>query len=134
MFGGSFQGFCTLKNSNSEPNQKMFLIVLPRKYTQNNSGEEVHPVYVAEIKIAMPRLCNTSFNSELDSVRLRTNISLDLTTKEKWFDLPRAQDVDFRKVKEQVFIESFGKHVYDEMNGNAIDQSPESKKNNDSIH
>ena len=72
----------------------MFLVVLPRSDTLNRASEVVHPLYVAEIDTAKPTLCETSFNNKRTSMSLKTNVSLKLHTKARWFDLPPLEFVD----------------------------------------
>ena len=109
---GSFERFCSLYNSPKNPNQKMFLVVLPRSDTLNRRREVVHPVYVAEIDTAKPKLCESSFNNKRTSMSLKTNVSLKLHTKARWFDLPPPEFVDIGSIKEKVY-----RHVWKEMLG-----------------
>ena len=41
----------------------MFMVVLPRSSIHKIEGA-VHPVYVAEIDTAKPKLCENTFNNE----------------------------------------------------------------------
>jgi len=116
---GSFKRFCSLYNSPKRPNQKMFLVILPRSYTMNRRREAVHPVYVAEIDTAKPKLCESTFNSKQTSVSLKTNVSMKLHTKTRWFDLPRPEFVDIAAIKEKVFIDMFGRECWEVLAGNS---------------
>mmetsp|Transcript_5328 Transcript_5328/g.8156 ORF Transcript_5328/g.8156 Transcript_5328/m.8156 type:complete len:142 (+) Transcript_5328:753-1178(+) len=98
---GSFERFCHLYNSPKKPDQKMFMVILPREHTLNRAREEVHPVYIAEIDIAKPKLCETTLNTEEGSIRLHTNVNLKLYAKTRWFDLPRRDFVDIKAMKKK---------------------------------
>ena len=112
IYAGSFERFCSLYNSPKRPNQKMFLVILPRKYEINRRGEMVHPVYVAEIDTAKPKLCESTFNNDQTSMSLKTNVSVKLHTKTRWFNLPRPEAVDIAAIKKKVFIDTFGRECW----------------------
>jgi hypothetical protein len=81
----------------------MFMVVLPRSSIHKIEGA-VHPVYVAEIDTAKPKLCE-------NTCQQRTNASLRLHTKIKWFDLPSPKNIDIGAIKEK------NRHVWKGMLG-----------------
>jgi len=124
---GSFERFCHLYNSPKKPDQKMFMVILPREHTLNRAREEVHPVYIAEIDIAKPKLCETTLNTEEGSIRLHTNVNLKLYAKTRWFDLPRRDFVDIKAMKKKVFVDIFGMECWKGLKG----ESPVEESTND---
>jgi hypothetical protein len=66
-YAGSFKRFCGLYNNPKKPNQKMFMVVLPRNSIKKLNGA-VHPVYVAEIDTV---LLNPSYARILSTTNKR---------------------------------------------------------------
>jgi hypothetical protein len=90
----------------------------------NRAREDVHPVYVAEIYMAVPKLCDTTFNTEQGSIRLHTNVALKLYTKTRWFDLPHPESVDIKAIKKKVFVDIFGMECWKGLKeGSSIEES-----------
>eukprot|EP00979_Chaetoceros_neogracilis_P011477 scaffold2837_cov249-Chaetoceros_neogracile.AAC.9 len=111
--GSSYEEFCKIRNS--QPRPKMFLVVLPRKSIIRDVGK-VYPVHIAEITKGMPTLYHGAFNKGLSTLRFKTVVSVDPSTKETWFDLPRRRNiVDVGAVAKKVFIEKFSKNMYIEL-------------------
>lgn len=134
--GGSFEAFCRIRSSQQQP--KMFLVILPRKSIANDKQNNVYPVNVAEITKGVPKLYHGAFNKRLPSIRFKTTISVDSSTKKKWFDLPfRSITVNVGAVGKKVFIERFSKKSYNEMaaiyfeDGDSEDESGNSSTNDE---
>lgn len=71
---------------------------------------KVYPVHIAEIKSVLPKLYPGSFNTARQ-VRFKTNVSVKMNTKEKWFDLPSAgKFVDTWSIAEKVYGMSNASH------------------------
>jgi hypothetical protein len=114
IIGGSFEEFCTIRNSQLQP--KMFCVLLPRKSIAKDPHNQVYPVYVAEITKGVPQLYHAAFNKRLPKLRFKTRISVSLNTKKKWFDLPMpSTSVDVGGIGRKVFIDRFSIGKYREM-------------------
>eukprot|EP00581_Thalassiosira_minuscula_P002491 CAMPEP_0183737128 /NCGR_PEP_ID=MMETSP0737-20130205/51098_1 /TAXON_ID=385413 /ORGANISM="Thalassiosira miniscula, Strain CCMP1093" /LENGTH=389 /DNA_ID=CAMNT_0025971333 /DNA_START=90 /DNA_END=1255 /DNA_ORIENTATION=+ len=110
--GGSFSAWCQLRNS-TRPDQKHYIVVLPRKFTFNRQKEKVFPVTIAEIDKVLPKLRESSFNPNRSEIRFKSSVSIKLTTKAKWFDLPvTGQFIDMGKIAEKVFKDRFSEQTY----------------------
>ncbi|KAL7538859.1 hypothetical protein ACHAXR_011420 [Thalassiosira sp. AJA248-18] len=102
--GGSFSSWCRLRNS-KQPNQKMYLVLLPRKSTFNRHHEKV-----------LPKICSNSFNTNHNSIRFKSSVSLKLNTKAKWFNLPITGEViEMGQIAVKVFKERFSEEKYERL-------------------
>lgn len=59
IFGGSFERYCRLRKSIRSPDQRMYVVLLPRKPTVNRKMEKCRPVFIAEIENVLPRIGRT---------------------------------------------------------------------------
>jgi len=139
--GGSFSTWCQLMNT-KQPNQKMYLVLLPRRPTFNRKKEKgklfleinyyrekvapsctsqaqlsflspVFPVTIAEINSVLPKLYPGTFNPNNKSIRFKSTISHKLNTKAKWFDLPvTGETIDMDAIAVRVFKERFSEETY----------------------
>ena len=124
--GGSFSTWCQLMNT-KQPNQKMYLVLLPRRPTFNRKKEKlrlqakpnsrflspVFPVTIAEINSVLPKLYPGTFNPNNKSIRFKSTISQKLNTKAKWFDLPvTGETIDMDAIAVRVFKERFSEETY----------------------
>eukprot|EP00980_Cylindrotheca_fusiformis_P013581 scaffold3479_cov106-Cylindrotheca_fusiformis.AAC.2 len=106
LYGGSFYGW-SLVNNTKGPDQKIFLVQVPRMPTHTRN-RIVFPVQVAEIKKVLPKVHEYTFNPKESCIRLKTEISLNLHTKEHWFDLPCPDDFSWnREDVKRVYCERF---------------------------
>jgi hypothetical protein len=115
--GGSFSNWCLLANSNirSAPDQKRFLVVLPRAPTFNRQLKKVYPVQIAEISMILPALFPGSFHPNRP-IRFKSKISVKLNTRAKWFDLPSTgEEVAHWDIAEKVFVERFSQETFDSL-------------------
>jgi hypothetical protein len=95
------------------PDQKMFLVLLPRRATLNRKSQHVYPVQVAEIGKVLPRVYQQTFNSNNESIRLQSKASVNMHTKKHWFALPRMPVVQLQEIAEKVFINRFSQEAFD---------------------
>jgi hypothetical protein len=66
---------------------------------------KVYPVHIAEIQSVLPKLYPGSFNTSR-RMRFKSSVSVKLTTKEKWFDLPSTGEcVETWDIAEKVYID-----------------------------
>ena len=108
--GGSYSRYRELVNvSKKGPEEKMFMVLLPRQYTYNQNREKCHRVYIAEIDKVLPRVAVTSFNANIKPMRLSSKVSVKLFTKRHWFDLPKTEPIEYTQILENLFIEKFSK-------------------------
>jgi len=133
IIGGSFEEFCKIRNSQLQP--KMFCVLLPRKSIAKDPHTQVYPVYVAEITKGVPQLYHGAFNKRLPKLRFKTRLSVSLSTKKKWFDLPVPNTpVDVGGIGKKVFIDRFSMGKYCEMKkiyfGDNNDSSSDDESNN----
>lgn len=108
---GSFGCFCNIYNS-KRPNQKIFLVMLPRKATFNRNREFVHPVTIAEIDSIVPSLHEDTFNKKKRGVDVASVVQVKLNTRANWFDLPVLSKVSMYEVRKKVFIERFSEGTF----------------------
>jgi hypothetical protein len=74
---------------------------------------KVYPVHIAEIQSVLPKLYPGSFNTSR-RMRFKSSVSVKLTTKEKWFDLPSTGEcVETWDIAEKVYIERFSQATFD---------------------
>ena len=111
--GGSYLGYCQLRNSPQGKHQKHYLVMLPRTFTVNRAGEKCHPVFIAEIDKVLPKLTPSSFNSALKRLQIRTRVSVKLRTKRHWFDLPKTEAINYMEILERLYIKKFSKREFD---------------------
>eukprot|EP00804_Cyclotella_cryptica_P010561 CCRYP_019863-RA/>CCRYP_019863-RA protein AED:0.10 eAED:0.13 QI:0/1/0/1/1/1/2/0/352 len=112
--GGSFSKWCELYNEKRQPDQKRFLVVLPRSPTLNRQLNKVHPVQIAEIAAVLPSLYPGSFNQRKEIIQFKSTISVKINTKAKWFDLPSTfKMVNTLEIAKRVFIERFSQSTFD---------------------
>lgn len=111
--GGSFAKWCQLEMENRKPDQKCYLVVLPRQATYNRKMAKVHPVHIAEIEAVLPKLYPGSFMSSRHHVAFQTTVSVKMSTKEKWFDLPSTGEIETQEIAEKVFVERFSRDTFD---------------------
>ena len=114
--GGSYSSFCKMNNS-KRPDQKIFLVLLPRSWTCNRKGEEVYPVQIAEIAYVLPQVNEHTFNQhrwkKFGKMHFRSKISVKLQSKSKWFDLPSFGSLTFMDgIRKQVFQSRFSEERY----------------------
>ena len=111
--GGSYYHWHQLSNEELQPEQKRFLVVLPRLATFNRKMLKVYPVYIAEFATVLPKLYPGSFNLDNKNIKFKSRISIKLNTKAKWFDLPSTDEwVDCWDIAERVFIERFSHDTF----------------------
>jgi len=116
--GGSFLSFWAVNNS-KRPDQKMFLVILPRTSTLNRKRQEVYPVQIAEIAYVLPQACLDTFNetkSKSSGMRFKSTIIVK-GTQARWFDLPlfEKEISTMRDIKERVFVDLFSRKRYAEL-------------------
>ena len=151
--GGSFSSWCKMKNS-KEPDQKMYLVLLPRFSTFNRHNEKgeniicklinqfivyyiacfnslevviqgtntmvvyvaVFPITIAEIANVMPVIYHATFNPNYQSIRLKSSVSLKLSTKAKCFNLPvTGQMGEMGQIAVRVFKQRFSEQTYNRL-------------------
>lgn len=106
--GGSYSRYCELRNSGKKgPDEKMFLVMLPREYTINRNREKCHPVFIAEVDTVLPQLGPTSFHPDIKPMRLASKVSVKMLTKRHWFDLPKTEPIYYVNIMKKLFIEKF---------------------------
>lgn len=114
--GGSFSRWCQLNNEKRQPDQKRYLVVLPRTPTFNRQLNKVYPVQIAEISAVLPSLYPGSFDPTKRPIRFKSTISVKIKTKAKWFDLPSTYEkVNTLEIAERVFIERFSQQTFDSL-------------------
>ena len=86
--------------------------MLPRQFTVE-SGEKCHPVYIAEIDKVLPQVSVASFNPALKSLQLKSQVSVKMLTKRKWFDLPTTEAIFYGEIMEKLYIEKFSQREFD---------------------
>ena len=73
----------------------------------------VYPVTIAEIDNVLPKLYHGSFNPNQKYVSFKSNVSLKLHNKAKWFDLPVTGEViEMEEIAERVFKDRFTVDTY----------------------
>ena len=109
---GSYGNFCQLKRR-CRPDQKLYLVVLSRasSYIQKR---QMHPVYIAEIDKGIPKLQENSFNENKQDSSLKTEVSMKLTTKSKWFDLPKLikTEAEFYDQQKSAYQDFYSQEQY----------------------
>ena len=115
--GGSFKCYCAIRNA-LRSDQKMFLVVLPRKFTIvhtiTGQGHKIYLVFVSEIDRVAPTLAVSSFNPVFKKANFQSRVSVKLRTKTKWFDLPLPTlPIDYREIFERAFIDYFSQEEYE---------------------
>ena len=76
----------------------------------------MHPVTIAEIEKVLPRVHAGSFNTERTCVSLKSRVSLKMSTKTKWFDLPvKGETIDMKEIAEKVYKERFSEETFNRM-------------------
>ena len=130
---GSFSAYCQIeraryvddpnghrhKVNNSGGRPKMFLVLLPRKFTFDLNRQKIHPVFIAEIDAIKPKLSERSFDSDREKNSFKSRTAMNLPSKTKWFDLPFS-DVDLHATKKKIYVECFGQEVFDACGNEAL--------------
>ena len=155
IHGGSYYEWCKLNNRKPHPEQKRFLVLLPRMATYNRKRDKgksviasrffdrdspltkqnsVYPVHIAEISAVVPKLHPSSFNALATTITFKTNVSVKMSTKEKWLDLPSTGEyVETWDIAEKVYIERFSQELFDAFTAKYFesDESTASKTSED---
>eukprot|EP00985_Skeletonema_marinoi_P027703 scaffold23145_cov73-Skeletonema_marinoi.AAC.1 len=133
--GGSFSGWCEMKNSKHR-SQKTYLVLLTREPTFNRQNKQVRPVTIAEIEKVLPRVHAGSFNTERTGVSLKSRVSLKMNTKAKWFVLPvKGETIYMEEIAEKVYKERFSEETFDRMWGSdsEIEEAEADESSNDGV-
>jgi len=112
---GSFADYCDIEHSKKNGHPKMFLVLLPRNFTYNRAHKKCYPVFISEIDEIKPRLWEESFRLGKEFISLKSQTSLKLNTKKRWFELPLAKKVNNYDTRKRVYIEHFGNDVYNKL-------------------
>mmetsp|Transcript_20503 Transcript_20503/g.31110 ORF Transcript_20503/g.31110 Transcript_20503/m.31110 type:complete len:425 (-) Transcript_20503:553-1827(-) len=116
LSSGSFNNYCKIAESRRR-DQKMFLVLFPREHTLDKvSGlKRVHPGLITEIANVKPKLFEGSFNPSAETIRFKSRTQMKLHTRDTWFELPVATEINMDDAKKKVFIEFFGKEMFDHL-------------------
>ena len=113
ILGGSYYRWFKLNNEKLKPEQKRFLVLLPRLATFNRRMLKVYPVHIEDIASVLPNLCPGSFNLDKNDIKFKSRVSIKMNTKAKWFDLPSTDEyVECWDIAERVFIERFSQDTF----------------------
>ena len=109
---GSFGDYCNINNSKL-PQQKIFLVILPRTSTVNRKRQLVHPVSIAEVDSVVPTIVNETFNTNRSTFRVKSTTAVKLNTRCHWFNLPDIERIPRSHIVKQVYIERFSLGRYE---------------------
>ena len=76
----------------------------------------VHPVIIAEICKVIPKAYEGTFNPNNETIHFKSTISLKLSSKAKWFDLPYTDEftgVVLDSIAEKVYKELFSEELFE---------------------
>lgn len=107
-FRGSYAHFVQLKTMVQETSHsgKMYLIFATRSHVEPETSSLL-PVYVAQIKGALPNLNGDSFS--LERIRIKANLLFEpMNSQRPWFSITIPKDIDILGFSMEIFRSYFG--------------------------
>jgi hypothetical protein len=125
--GGSFSAWCQLKASKQQASIPTYLVLLPRQFTQNRKLEssKFYSCMLIELRNVLYylRLCVLNkcfliiqYQFIQSTIHFKSTISLKLSSKAKWFDLPYTDEftgVVLDSIAEKVYKELFSEELFE---------------------